>query len=604
LSLTRFTKSYPRLNFGELILQLGNAGVNSTSDLKLIQKIVISNFAAYLHVLATAPYYWVFQALSAPLLANCVIPLSISFLLVPQANRLGFTTLSRQFLLTIINISVYLYTASLGLDSSIQNVFFFTLVSPLMLFRVTEWRSILFCTAQPLVFWALLIWKGSWFIPQARFSHNAYLIMGPSISFTAAILLFGCSFVLAILQQKSESRLEKAKLAAEESNYAKSRFLATMSHEIRTPLNGIFGGIQLLADSNLSLRQKQEFKLMQFSGDLLLTLIDDILDFSNIEAGKLKLEERLFNIHEIATSCKKLIEKNASEKNLSLVLHIAPDCPAWVVGDEARWRQVVMNLANNATKFTKAGGITLRLSQNQAREIDGVAGTEIRMEVQDTGIGMTEISVAKLFQPFSQADSSTTREFGGTGLGLVISKRLATALKGDLTVTTQIGEGSVFCFTSCLKMGSAPILPASVATVSNETKSGLSVMPYTGKKALLVEDNEVNQLVQSKQLESLGFAVTIAANGLEGVERASQVPFNVIFMDCQMPVMDGFEATRVLRQRDLPGSRQLIIAVTANVHSDDQDKCKAVGMDGFIAKPLRMNALKAALEKHLPVTVT
>ena len=573
---------------------LGWAGVVPGMDQNLAKNVIITNFAAYGHVLMTFPYYWVFKALGATWLSSLVFPLTFFFMAVPQINRLGFTTASRLLLLAAINVNVYLYTASIGMETSIQNVFFFTLVSPLMLFRVSEWRSILVSVAQPIGFWVLLICKGSWFIPRTYFDAWAFHFMSPAISMTTAIMLFACSFLISFLQQTSEARLERAKEAAESSDRAKSRFLATMSHEIRTPMNGIFGMLQILMGTRLYQENKEELDLMKSSCDLLLVIINDILDFSKIEAGKVILEERLFDLRESVGICKTLMEKSAADKGLSLTLEIADDCPSGVIGDETRYRQVIMNLANNAVKFTKSGGVRFRLERLGGNE----RGDEILFSIRDTGIGMSLETLGLIFLPFSQADSSTTREYGGTGLGLAISKRLALAMGGDLTVKSVLGQGSDFRFSARFKTaggGEAAAMPAAaMPAVPNPSRQ-----PYEGKKALLVEDNPINQKVASRMVAKLGFAVTLCENGAEAVQAAGAEYFDMIFMDCQMPVMDGFEATRILRARETPGRRSVIIALTANAGAEDRERCMACGMDAFISKPLLVGELKAILAVHL-----
>jgi signal transduction histidine kinase/CheY-like chemotaxis protein len=570
----------------------GRAGVVPGMDPKLSRNVIITNFAAYGHVMMTLPYYWIFKALGAEWLCKLVFPLTLFFLSIPQVNRLGFTTASRLMLLGAINLNVYLFTASIGLSSSIQNVFFFTLVSPLMLFRITEWRYILVCVAQPMVLWFLLIWKGPWFIPQTHIESWAFNILSPAISSTTAVMLFSCSMLIAYLQQGSESRLERAKEAAESSDRAKSLFLATMSHEIRTPMNGIFGVLQILMQSNLSEAHSKDLDLMKSSGDLLLAILNDILDFSKIEAGKLKLEERTFNLQESVLLCKKLLEKVAAEKGLALAMDVTADCPVWVVGDETRYRQVVLNLANNAIKFTRTGAVHLHLSLST--RADG--RSEVVLTVKDTGIGMTAESLRKLFQPFSQADSSTTREFGGTGLGLAISKRLADAMNGDLTVDSEPGSGSTFRFTAIMPVGYAPA-PRMPEHRLEEIQAN-----FTGKKALVVEDNSINQMIASRMVAKLGFEVTLANDGLQGVEAAAASHFDVIFMDCQMPVLDGYEATRIIRANRTGGAVTVIIALTANSRPEDRAKCMSAGMDDFISKPLLMDVLKSTLLRHLPIT--
>jgi signal transduction histidine kinase/ActR/RegA family two-component response regulator len=559
-------------------------------DPKLARNVLFSNYAGYGHFLMTFPYYWIFKACGATWLVDCVWPLAIFFLTIPLFNRLGFTTLSRILLLTAINGNVYMYTASIGMQTSIQNVFFFTLISPLMLFRVHEWRSILFCSMQPVVLWMLLIWKGSWFIPQTHFEPRAYAIMSPSISCTTAMMLFLCSFLISYLQQSGEVVLERAKEAAESSNRAKSRFLATMSHEIRTPMNGIFGVLQILRGSGLNAQQRDDLDLMEASGTQLLGVINDILDFSKIDAGKLELEERVFNLPETVVACKRLFEREAADKSLALSVDLAEGCPIWVVGDETRYRQVVMNLLNNAIKFTAIGGIAMELRSaagNGSREL-------VSLSVRDTGIGMSPETLDKLFEPFTQADSSTTRKFGGTGLGLAISKRLAIGLGGDLTVESNPGQGSVFHFTARLGLGEDPAISG-----KHGGRERIAAT-HRGRTALLVEDNQVNQTVGAKLLAMLGFEVTLASDGAQAVALARKISFDVIFMDCQMPNLDGYEATRILRKVEDPERKRLIIAITASIYPEDRERCLAAGMDDYISKPLLIGALQDTLAKRFP----
>jgi signal transduction histidine kinase len=435
------------LNWPSLIRKIASAGVNPAMHPRMARNVIITNFASYAHACITFPYYWIFKALGATWLAHIVLPLTAFFLLIPQVNRLGWVNLSRVMVTTVLNLNVYLFTASIGMETSIQNVFFFTLVSPLMLFRITEWRSIVFCVMQPMLFWALLIWKGAWFIPQTHFEPWAMAIMSPSISLTTAGMLFTCSLLFAILDQANEARLEEAKKMADQSNQAKDRFLAVMSHEIRTPMNGIFGMMQLMMNSSPSKVQQGYLGLMKSSGDLLLSILNNILDFSKIEAGKVELESRHFNLQESVANYKTIMEKLATDKGLALTLAIAEDCPLWVIGDETRFCQVIMNLSNNAIKFTKAGSIQLRLMRAGGTDAD----PGILFSIKDTGIGMSPETVSRLFQAFSQGDSSTTREYGGTGLGLAISKKLAQSMDGDLSVTTTLNEGSEFHFTAIFK---------------------------------------------------------------------------------------------------------------------------------------------------------
>lgn len=572
------------------IVPLGYSGVKPNMQSTQSEKIIISNIAAYGHVICTMPYYWILKYFGAIWLSNLIIPLTLFFLSVPQLNRLGFTRASRILLVSIINIDVYLYTASVGMASEIQNVFFFTLVAPLMLFHFSEWRSILFCIIQPFVLWGMLVWQGPWIIPQTHFDPLAIKLFGPAISFTTATMLFSCAILVTFLHYRSESRLQKAKEAAEASDRAKSRFLATMSHEIRTPMNGVFGVLQNLRLTELTQGQKDEIELLQSSGELLLVIINDVLDFSKIDAGKLNLETRRFHLPDTTRSVKKMLDSQAAGKGLALELVIADDCPIWVMGDEVRFRQVVMNLTNNALKFTKAGGVRIFLQLGEGTENE----PRIIVKVVDSGIGMTEEALKSLFQPFQQGDSSTTREYGGTGLGLAICKGIATAMNGNLTVESVLGSGSSFRFDALFQRAQVP--------ESNEVEQkSIPTRPiYAGYKVLIVEDNYINQIVVSKICQKLGFGVTTALNGEEAVEANKNSHFDLILMDCQMPIMDGYDATKAIRAWENSDSRVPIIALTANSLPEDKLKCKDSGMDDFISKPLLISVLMEVLKKHIP----
>jgi signal transduction histidine kinase/ActR/RegA family two-component response regulator len=572
-----------------VILGLGNLGIKPGMDASLARHTRICNYAAVAHIIMTLPYYWVLRSLGATWLASLVIPLSIFMAFIPVLNFAGFTTVSRLSLLAVINVFVYMYTASLGMQSSVQNVFFYMLIGPLMLFHVREWRCILFSVLQPIGLYALLVWKGQWIIPASPFKAQAYVIMSPAITGTAAVLLFAGSYVLIWSFHAANEKLVQAKQLAEFHSQEKSRFLSTVSHEIRTPLNGIFGVMQMLSSSELPPHLQADLRLMRSSGDLLLAIINDILDFSKIESGLMVLETHPFNLRGMLEECISLARKPALAKGLSCSQRWEPNVPEWVEGDETRCRQICMNLLNNAVKFTQSGGISTHLS---AVPVEG-GRHEIRIAVSDTGIGIAPEAMGRMFKAFSQADSSTTRIYGGTGLGLVISKRLAEAMSGNIQVESMLGQGSIFTFTAKLR-AVEPDGAHNILTTFGDAPI------YKGLKALLVEDNPVNQLVGQRLLERLGFEVEIAEHGAEALEKLDAKAYAVIFMDCQMPVLDGFEATHKIRAREQGGQKHLIIAMTANTHAGDRIRCLEAGMDDFIPKPILVGHLMETLRKHLP----
>ena len=428
----------------------------------------------------------------------------------------------------------------------------------------------------------------------------------------AVATLLGTLAVAGIVLARQWRGLHAARQAAQAATVAKSAFLATMSHEIRTPMNGVIGSVSLLAQSPLSAEQRRMVETIDACGTALLALIDDVLDISRIDADRMELEDQPFDPRALAASAADIVALRARERGLELAVRVAPDVPAMLHGDGARLRQVVVNLLSNAVKFTERGSVALRV---EAR------GGQLRLMVQDTGIGIAPEAQASLFDDFTQADSTISRRFGGTGLGLAICRRLVTAMGGTIGVDSAPGQGSLFHVVLPLRPaagpapmaipgavpvaapGAAPVAaqaaaapaPASPAPapVAAVPVAAASVRP--GLRVLVAEDTKVNQEVIRGLLEYRGHHAIVVSDGAEAVEAAKAGGFDLVLMDMQMPRLDGLGATRAIRALPGEAARVPIVALTANSFAHDRDACLAAGMDAFMAKPITLERLDAAL---------
>jgi signal transduction histidine kinase len=391
----------------------------------------------------------------------------------------------------------------------------------------------------------------------------------------------------------SNTELVSLNRKLEEVTRAKTEFLAYMSHEIRTPMNGVLGMTTLLRDTPLSAAQIELVETIRNSGDSLLTIVNDILDFSKVEAGRIDLEARPFHLWQSIEDAMKVLAPRASEKGLDLVLHIDPGVPQVVVGDVTRLRQVLLNLLSNAIKFTERGSVTLS-AETEARRTSGEIG--LHFAVGDTGVGIPADRMDRLFKPFAQIDSSTSREFGGTGLGLVISKRLAELMGGDISVESEPGHGSTFHFSITVVPGSTA--PAAVDAGTDRTADA-SFAKRWPLRLLLADDNVINQRVGVGLLKRLGYTVDVAANGAQVLLALDTHVYDVILLDVHMPDMDGYETARRIRAKwpaNEPG-RPRMIATTASAMQSDRDRCLEAGMDDYVSKPMQVEMLQAALER-------
>ncbi len=390
--------------------------------------------------------------------------------------------------------------------------------------------------------------------------------------------------------EKMTQDLAQERNRAEASMRSKSQFLAIMSHEIRTPMNGILGTLDLLADEGLSPDHLKLMQLARESAQNLLSLFNDILDYSKLESSAIRLEDISFSPTSIVGNAVSLLQTRITQKGLSVVTEVAPDMPQWIIADPVRLRQILFNLVGNAIKFTHQGRITIR-----ARHEELAAGEmRVRFEIEDTGIGIAQEHKDKLFSRFTQADSSASRRFGGTGLGLAICKQLVKLMGGEIGVDSALGQGSTFWFTFSCRAGEDP----GEVQIDDDVDPG----PLARRRlqVLVAEDNEINQQVITAMLRKLNYKVDIAANGLEAVESFRRRPYDLVLMDVQMPEMDGLGATRIIRNLGGKISSVPIIAVTANAMAGDREAYLAAGMNDYVSKPIAPKALFSAIARQIP----
>ncbi len=424
-----------------------------------------------------------------------------------------------------------------------------------------------------------------------RFNHywQENLLMGMGLWWGILMLP---SFFLTVLNRLGalNSKLQAELVNSQAAEKAKGVFLANMSHEIRTPLNGVLGMAQVIEDSNIDSEGRRDLEILRRSASSLLDIVNDILDFSKITSGKMAIEAIPFDLHTVLEDVEQILRPSAVARGLSLDFRYPADAPRGFLGDPVRVRQIALNLVSNAVKFTEAGGVSLNV------EVSEEPGEQamITLRIEDTGIGIPEDRLAAIFEQFEQVNESTTRNFGGTGLGLAISHHLARKMGGDIVVQSTVGVGSTFSVTFAM--------PTAVVAEIEAAQPG--TLPRFDLKVLVAEDNAVNQVVMGKLLHKVGITPEFAVNGQEAITKLEHGAFDLVFMDVRMPVMDGLEATRLLRDRTDHLAQIPIIALTADADSDSTRRCLEAGMDLHLGKPIILKQAIQAIESlQIPVSI-
>ena len=583
-----------------LLNSLFRIGLRKDQPNELKQRIWISNLAALIQTIGVLPFsIYLIQNQAFSLLWLILISVSGS-LMVFVFHRIGRSFVARVWFLAFFHLCTYAFVFFMGSQIQLQYLFLLLILAPPILFDQRQERTLVvsFQLLAGLVYLLILFD----YFPHSdhfQFSDSSSYFLNIYLDVVLAIIAFQLIRLVYVNLFWQINFLKTARQDAESANVAKSRFLSNMSHEIRTPLNAVIGLTELLESTALDQEQEEYTRIIKVSSESLLSVVSDILDYSKIEAGSLELEEISFTLEPMVDQVIDMLSIRAGKRGLDLTYQIDKNVPPQLIGDETRLRQILINLIGNGIKFTFEGGVMMRISSLGKHK--GKQG--LKFAIQDTGIGIPQDRIDLLFQPFAQVDASTTREFGGTGLGLAISGELVRMMDGRVWVDSVADVGSTFFFEVWFKDAEDAPVPAKEARPATLVVEAPPHKPlFNGSLAiLLVEDNATNQKVILRMMAKLGMSVDVVENGAEAVKACEQNTYDLILMDLQMPIMDGFEATR--RIRALPGmsdQNPVIVAVTANSFKDDRDHAQEAGMNDFIAKPVRSADLIQVLSQWFP----
>jgi len=569
------------------------------SSSEIQRKVDVSRAAVKLATVLAIGWFLLGLYFRAPIFIGAALFAVVGFTLAIFLHSRAKHTLARCTWLISGVLAMYAGSYSVHPDGNLRLMFIAWLGMPFLMFSWQyEKRLLITFAALPVLMW-LLSWLTVYFhisIYEVEADAAQYLALYSAlVSFTLMAFELG---YFATSTAKYEQYLKDTLNQAESANRAKSEFLANMSHELRTPMSGILGMSNLALQTTLDSKQRNYIEKVNYSADNLLGILNDILDFSKIESGMLDIEMANFRLEDVMDNIDNLVGFKAEEKSIKLDFSIVPEVPTALIGDSLRLSQILINLSNNAIKFSESGS-TIRITVSVEEQSDNEV--MLQFSVHDTGIGMTAEQQKKLFQSFSQADTSTTRKYGGTGLGLAISKKLTEMMDGQIWVESKKDVGSTFYFKVRLKKQQGkPSLRRNISDRHNIDNYEFveNVSKVQGAKLLLVEDHPINQELILELLTSRGLTIEIANNGQEALEKLAIQVFDGVLMDCQMPVMDGFTATRKIREelqlKDLP-----IIAVTANAMSGDKERVLAAGMNDHIAKPINMYEMFRVMAKWI-----